>query len=121
MSGKSYKNIKKYAAFIFMVFTVLSGSSDRIDSDNYVKVGKKALVDIIGTNKLFAQDLRVSASQLRSRTAIEDDEDLSVFLDTFGEDSHLNNIWVYTIPLIIFIICINNLLLKNSIWKNAVF
>lgn len=121
MSGKSYNNIKKYAAFIFMVFTVLSGSSDRVDSDNYVRLGKKALIDIIGTNKLFAQDLRISSSQLRSRTAIEDNDGLRAFLDTYGEDPYLNNIRVFIIPLIIFIICINNPLLKNDIWKNAVF
>ncbi len=121
MSEKNYNSIKKYAAFIFMVFTVLSGSSGRIDSDNYVRLGKKALIDIIVTNKLFPQDMKISSSQLRSRTIIEDNDGLRVFLDTYGEDSHLNNILVFVIPLIIFIICINNPLLKNNIWKNAVF
>lgn len=121
MSRKSYNNIKKYAAFIFMVFTVLSGSSDGIDSGNFLKIGRKAFIDILSTNRSFIQDIRESSSQLRSRSAIKGNEGFREFLDTYAEDSHLNDIQAYIFPLIIFLYCINNLILKNSIWKSAVF
>ena len=121
MSRNRYNNIKKYAAFIFMVFTVLSGSSDRIDSDSFVKVGRRAFIDILATNRLFTQDARISSSQLRNRSAAVGNEGLRAFLDANVEDSRLNDIQLYMFPLIIFIFYINNLILKNNIWKSAVF
>lgn len=116
----SHNSIKKYAAFIFMFFTVLSGSSDSIDSDSIVKFGRKAIINIITTNKLMLQDIRITSGQLTNKSA-EDKEGLREFPDTYAEDSHLGNIQTYIFPLIIFILCINYLLLQNNIWKNAVF
>jgi len=116
----SHNSIKKYAAFIFMFFTVLSGSSDGIDSDSIVKFGRKAIINIITTNKLMLQDIRITSGQLTSKAAA-DNEGLREFLDSYAEDSHLDNIRVYVFPLIVFVLCIDYLLLQNNIWKNAVF
>lgn len=121
MSQNSYNNIKRYAAFIFMVFTVLSGSSDRVDSDNFVKVGRKAFIDILTTSRLSIQDTRISSSQLRSRSNIDVNEGFREFLDTYASNSHLSNIQVYIFPLIIFVFCMNSIILQNNIWKSAVF
>ncbi|HYF84363.1 MAG TPA: hypothetical protein VEB00_15190 [Clostridia bacterium] len=121
MSRDSYNNIKKYAAFIFMVFTVLSGSSDRIDSDNFVKIGKKAFIDILATNKLFIQDAKVSINEARIRKSEKDNEGFRDFMDINAEDSGLKHIQFYILPLIVLVYYLNNLILKNSIWKKAVF
>ena len=120
MSRSSY-NIKKYAAFIFMMFTVLSGSSDRIDSDSFIKVGKKVFIDILTTNKLFIQEARVSISHSRIRSSVQYNEGFREFLDANVEDSSLNHIQVYIFPLTILVYYLNNIILKNNIWKNAVF
>lgn len=121
MSRNSYNSIKKYAAFIFMIFTVLSGSSDGLDSDSFVRVGRKAFIDILASNRLFIQDARVSSIQLRRGSSIKENEDFREFLDTYADNSRLNNIRIYVFPLIIIVLCVNNRILKNNIWKNAVF
>jgi hypothetical protein len=121
MSQNSYNNIKRYAAFVFMVFTVLSGSSEVADSDNFVKVGRKAFIDILSTSRLSLQDTRISTSQLRSRSAIEVNKDFREFLDTYAGDTHLSNVQVYVFPLIVFTFCISSVISQNNIWKSAVF
>ncbi len=121
MSHNSYNNIKKYAAFIFMVFTVLSGSSDRIDNDTFIKVGKKAFVDILASNRLLIQDARVSMNQPGIRSSVQDNEDFREFLYTNVQNFSLNHIQVYILPLTIIIYYFNNVIQKNNIWKNAVF
>lgn len=120
MSRNSYNNIKKYAAFIFMVFTVLSGSSDGADSENFAKLGRKAFIDILSTNRAFIQDAKVSIGQSHLRSSVNDDDSFRSFLDTDIENTSLNNIQAY-ILLIIPVYYFNNLILKNSIWKSAVF
>ena len=121
MSRDSYNNIKKYAAFIFMVFTVLSGSSDRIDSDNFVKIGKKAFIDILATNKLFIQDIKVSINESRINKAEKSHEGFRNFLAINEDDSSLKHVEFYTLPLIVSVYYLNNLILKNSIWKSVLF
>ncbi len=121
MSRNSYNNIKKYAAFIFMVFTVLSGSSDGIDSDSFAKIGKKAIIDILATNKLFIQDAKISINELRIKKSEKDNESFRDFLDINVDDSGLKHIEFYLLPLIVLVYYLNNLILKNSIWKRAVF
>ncbi|MDD4504138.1 MAG: hypothetical protein PHS15_04845 [Clostridiaceae bacterium] len=121
MSRRSYNNIKKYAAFIFMVFTVLSGSSDGIDSDSFVKAGRKAFVDILAANKLFIQESKVSINQPRIKSSVKENEGFKDFLDINVDDSGLKHIQVYILPLLILVYYANNLIFKNSIWKSAVF
>lgn len=121
MSQNSYNNIKKYAAFLFMVFTVLSGSSDNYDSDNFVKVGRKAFIDILASNRFFIQDAKASVSESRIRSSIRNNEGFREFLYTNVESISLNYIQVYMFPLAIIIYYLNNMIQKNGIWKNAVF
>ena len=121
MSRSSYNNVKKYAAFIFMVFAVLSGSSERFDSDSFVKVGRKAFIDILATNRQFIQDAKVSINQSRSRSYAKENEGFKDFLDINVDDSGLKRIQVYILPLLILVYYLNNLIFKNSIWKRAVF
>lgn len=121
MSQGSYRNIKKYAAFIFMVFTVLSGSSDAIDSDSFIKVGKRAFIDILITNKLFVQDTRVSIRQSLIRSSEQNSESFREFLYTNVEDTSLIHIQVYIFPITILVFYLNNIIIRNNIWKNALF
>lgn len=121
MSLNNYKNIKKYAAFLFMVFTVLSGSSDNIDSDSYIRAGRKAFIDIFASNMFFAQDIRELSGQMQRGSTIRINQVFREYLDNFAENSHLNDIKVYIIPLAVFVFYINNLISKNNIWKSAVF
>lgn len=121
MSLNNYKNIKKYAAFLFMVFTVMSGSSDNLDSNSYVRVSRKAFIDIFATNMLFARDTKEATGQLQRGSTIRINQVFREYLDSFAENSHLNDIKVYSIPLAVFVFYINNLISKNNIWKSAVF
>jgi hypothetical protein len=121
MSRDNYNNIKKYAAFIFMVFTVLSGSSDRVDADNFARIGKKAFIDILATNKLFGQEIKVSLNESRIKKSEKDHEGFRSLLDINTEDSGPKQVEFYVLPLIVFVYYLNNLILKNSIWKRALF
>lgn len=121
MSRDNYNNIKKYAAFIFMVFTVLSGSSDRIDSENFVKIGKKAFIDILATNKLFAQELKVSMNDSRIKKSERENESFRRFLDIDANNSGTKYIQIYLMLLIILLFYLNNAALKNNIWRRTVF
>ncbi|HYE11199.1 MAG TPA: hypothetical protein VEF53_13555 [Patescibacteria group bacterium] len=121
MSRDKYNNIKKYAAFIFMVFTVLSGSSDGIDSDNFVKIGKRAFIDILATNKLFIQDVKVSVSESRIKKSEKDHEGFRGLLAINVTDSAPKHVEFYILPLMVLTYYLNNLILKNSIWKSALF
>jgi hypothetical protein len=121
MSQNGYNNIKKYAAFIFMVFTVLSGSSERVSSYDFVKVGKKAFIDILTTNKLFIQDSKASVNQLCIKSSAKGNQGFRDFLDTNVDSSGLNYIQADIIRIAVSENSINNAIIKNSIWKNAVF
>lgn len=121
MSHDNYKSIKKYAAFLFMVITVLSGSSDNLDSDSFVRAGRKAFIDIFATNMLFAQDTREASGQLQRGSIIRISQIFREYLDNFAENLNLNDIKMYIIPLAIFVLYMVNLILKNNIWKSAVF
>lgn len=120
MLDNNYKNLKRYAAFLFMVFTVLSGSSERLDSDSIAKLGRKAIIDIITTNKLLLQDIRISTGQLVKKT-VTDNEGFREFLDSWTETTVSYGIRALVMPLILFPICVNYLLLQKNIWKNALF
>lgn len=121
MSQSSYNNIRKYAAFIFMVFTVLSGSSEGFDSDSYIKAGKKAFIDILASNKLFIQGEKVSVHQSAIRNSEQDNDSFREFVAANSENTSLNNIKTNAFPLTLQVYCLNNIILKNNIWKNALF
>lgn len=121
MSQNNYSNIKKYAAFLFMVFTVLSGSSDRFGSDSIANIGKKAFIDILATNRLFVQDAKVSINEVRIKKSQKNQEGFRNFLDINVNDSGLKHIEFYLLPLTVLVYYLNNLISKNSIWKSAVF
>jgi|GEM_PF-846952 len=121
MSHSSYNNIKKYAAFIFMIFTVISGSSERLDSDNFVRAGRKAFINILATNRQFIQNTRVSINQSVIGNTTRQNERFKDYLDINVDDSGLKYIHVYISLLLIFVYYLNNFILKNGIWKNAVF
>lgn len=120
MSRNSYNNIKKYAAFLFMVFTVLSGSSEVMDSDGFARISRKAFIDMFATSSAFIQDGKTTIAQSRTGYSEDDRTGFRSFLDSNVEDLSLSHIQVY-ILLIVFVYYFNNLILKNSIWKNAVF
>lgn len=121
MSHSSYNNIKKYAAFIFMIFTVISGSSEKFDSESFAKVGRKAFVDILAVNRQFIQYTRVSINQSCIRSSIRENEGFGDLLDINVDDSGLKYIQVYILLLLIFFYYANNFILKNNIWKSALF
>lgn len=120
MLNNNYKNLKRYAAFLFMVFTVLSGSSEKLDSDSIVQLGRKTIIDIISTNKLLLQDIRISSGQLVKKN-VANNESFRDFLDNWTENTVSYSINVIVMLLILLPICINYLLLQKNIWENAVF
>jgi hypothetical protein len=122
MSHNSYNNIKKYAAFIFMVFAVLSGSSDRIGSESYAGVGTKAFIDILASSRILIPDTRVSIGQIRVRLNERDNDGFREFVSLNSEEPDFSHIQLYVFPLVIIVIYyLNNIIQKNNIWKNAVF
>ena len=104
-----------------MVFTVLSGSSERINPDSFVEAGRKAFIGILAANKLFIQEANISANQLRIRDTIGQSEGFKDFLIINMDDSDLKYIQVYVLLLLILIYYLNDLIYKNNIWKSAVF
>jgi len=121
MSHNSYNNIKKYAAFIFMIFTVISGSPERLDSGSFVKPGRKAFIDILAANKQFIQNKRIAVNQSGITSTIEQNEGFIDFLNINVDDSGLKHLHIYILGLLIPVYYLNNSVLRNSIWKNAVF
>jgi hypothetical protein len=121
MSQNSYNNIKKYAAFIFMVFTVLSGSSDKVGSDSFVPIGKKAFIEMLANSKLFIQDVKASSGTAELRASSKNQDDFKSFHDINLAGSSLKNIQIYILLIFVFGLFINNSIERNNTWKSAVF
>lgn len=121
MSQNSYNNIKKYAAFLFMFFTVLSGSSEDITPDNYARISRKALVDILATGRASLQDAKAAIGQQQYGYSENDNSSFRIFLDAIIDGQASSSIDTYIIPLTVFIYYSNNILHKNNLWKNTVF
>lgn len=121
MSHNSYNNIKKYAAFLFMVFTVLSGSSEDIATDNYAKLSRKAIVDILSTGRAFLQDEKPAISRQQYVYSQNENDSLRIYLDAIIDGQAVNSINTYIIPLTVFIYFSNNIIQKNNLWKSTVF
>ncbi len=103
MPHNSYNNIKRYAAFIFMVFTVFSGSSEVFDSD----------INTFAVSRFVAQNARLSLSRTHIQSSVQNNESLR----KYPEAENIQACVSFTI-----LICIlNNIIMKNSIWKNALF
>lgn len=103
-----------------MVFTVLSGSSETIDSYSFARISRKAIIDIFAASGASIQDAKASIAQSRIVFSEDDEKSFRSFLDSDFEAPSLNFIQVY-ILLTAFVYYFNNMMLKNSIWKNAVF
>ncbi len=103
MPHNSYNNIKRYAAFIFMVFTVFSGSSEVFDSD----------INTFAASRFVAQNARLSLSRTCIQSSVQNNESLR----KYPEAENIQACVSFTI-----LICsLNNIIMKNNIWKNAVF
>jgi hypothetical protein len=121
MSHNSYNSIKKYAAFLFMVFTVLSGSSENFDSGNVIKVGKNAFVDILAINKLFIQGMKAPADNLGIKNLINGNEDFRNFLDIDADTSSVRCVQFYILLLVLTAAYLNNSIAKNNTWRSTLF
>jgi hypothetical protein len=121
MSQNSYKNIKKYAAFLFMVFTVLSGSSEDMASYSYAKLGRKVLIDILAVGRASLQDAKPAISRQQYVCSENDNDSLRIFLDAIVDDQAVHNMSSYIMPLTVFIYFSNNIIQKNNLWKSTVF
>jgi len=121
MSGKSYNSIKKYAAFIFMVFTVLSGSYDKLEAGRPIKAAKDAFVDILVINKLIIQGIKASAADSETRSLIQEHQGFREFLDIDITAYYEKQLKIYVLPLIMAVLCLNNSIAQNNIWRNVLF
>lgn len=121
MPQSSYNGIKKYAAFLFMVFTVLSGSSDGFDADSCVKAGRKAFIDIFASNILSIQDSRITINKPEAGDSGSRAEGLRDLLDTCMEASGPEYIQVCSATPVIPVFYPADLISRNNIWKSAVF
>lgn len=121
MSHNSCSNIKKYAAFIFMVFTVLSGSSENFDSGSVVKAGKNAFVDILAINKLFIQGMKAPADNLGIKNLISDNESLRNFLDINADTSTVKQVRFYILLLVLAAAYLNDSIARNNTWRSTLF
>jgi hypothetical protein len=104
-----------------MVFTVLSGAPEGFYSDSIFKAGKKAFIYILSTNKLVLQDAGASISQQRIGSFVQDNGGFREFLDAYAENSSLTHVQVCILLLIICEYYLISIILKNNIWKSAVF
>lgn len=104
-----------------MVFTVLSGSSDNVESESFIRAGKKAFIGILASGRLLAQDSQLTISQTQIKNNMPDNGGIREFLAANTEDSGFNNMQALTFPLSIFACYAISIILKNNIWKNAVF
>ncbi len=86
-----------------MVFTVISGSSEVFDSD----------INIVAASRFVAQNARFSLNRTHIQSSIQNNEGLRKFPDA-------ENIQT-CISFTILICSLNNIIMKNNIWKNAVF
>lgn len=121
MSQKNYNNIKRYAAFLFMVFTVLSGSSEKYDAVSILRTGKIAFVDISAINKLFIQGMKASAGVSDIKDFTRSNESFRDFLDVNGETSVLKYFMLYMLPLALSVCSFNNSITQNNTWRSALF
>ncbi len=121
MSNNSYNNIKRYAAFIFMVFTVLSGSSEGFDSASYVKISKKAFFDILASNKLLIQEAGAQTDQSDTESQYREKNGFRELPGAITEAAALKHVQSNMLPLFASVYIINDTALKNNIWKSTVF
>lgn len=121
MSRNSYNNIKKYAAFLFMIFTVLSGSSESFDSNSVLRTGKNAFIDILVINKLFIQGIKASISDSGIKKSVEDHKGFKDFLDINADTSNQKYVQGYILPLTVSAYCVNDSIAKNNTWQSTLF
>lgn len=119
MDSKGYMQLNKYFAFAFVVFAVLSGVSDNYTGEATAKSKAGNLAHFFHINQLFIQD----SGDITARVFINKYNSLSAYLkDSILKQDIYNIIFISTATTIFFaVICLNNQIMQNNIWRKAVF
>lgn len=104
-----------------MVFTVLSGSSERFEPQSIAGTGRIAFVDIFTMNKLFIQGVKSSTADAGIKKLLNDYKSLRNYLDSDIPDARQNYEQLSTIELATADLYTNDAIAHNSLWKSAVF
>lgn len=121
MDIKKYKNLKRYAAFLFMLFAVCSGSQDDLNIQGTAKSLRGAAVYALRLQGILVQGIQsIKAEESSERSRF----DFSGLNDIAGE-SRLNitvgfyQTAIFSISL--FILALNDWMVRNGIWRRMVF
>jgi len=121
MLQNSYNNIKKYMTFIFFVFTVLSGSSDRFAPEGFVKTGGEEFADLLAAREMYIQNAELSPDSSNLAGKVSKNDDMRELSAVNAEALGLDYEQLCKLLPMPQVCCINNPIVKNSIWKSAVF
>lgn len=121
MSRNGYNSIKKYAAFLFVVFTVLSGSTESYSSDILFKAGKNIFYGMHAADKLFIQDVKASVRSLDAEDPAENNEGCIDFYAINNNDQDVNYIQIHSMPLRLPEYNYKDSITENNIWRCTLF
>lgn len=119
MESKRYLHINKYFAFAFMVFAVLSSVSDNSNETNTARPVDWNLAYFLDVNQMFIQN----SAQVTSQIFTNRYNDFSVYVQGIIAKVAVGNTFNGIVFGILFfdVICINNKIMQNNIWRKAVF
>ncbi len=121
MDTMKYKNIKRYAAFLFMLFTVYAGSQEQVDAPRALKSLRSAAVYTHKLHGMLAQSIMSMKAENSSEHAHFNFNRMN---DAVGED--YDAAAVVFGPAVIYaagilLITRNNWMTRNNIWRRMVF
>jgi hypothetical protein len=121
MSRNGYYSIKKYAAFLFVVFTVLSGSTESYSSDILLKAGKNIFHGMNTADKLFTQSIKASIRSLDAEDPTENNEDCIGFYAININVQDVKYIQIHSMPLRLQEYNFNDSITINNTWRCTLF
>lgn len=122
MDTKKYKNLKRYAAFLFMLFTVCSGSQEDMNVHSTAKSLRGAVVYALRLQGMLAQGIQgIKAEESSEGSRF----DFSGFNDISGESRFDSEAFGFQQTVIfavsLLVLALNDWMARNSIWRRMVF
>jgi len=120
MYSKSYLLINKYFAFAFVMFAVLSGVTDNYGDTDSAKAKEAGFAYFWNISQLLIQNTdNITAQVFISKYNSFSEYVRGIIADNNGFGNFFNSI----VSLVLFfaVICLNNLIMQNNIWRKAVF
>lgn len=117
---RKYSNINKYFAFVFVVFTVLSGVSENQTQVGAVSAKVSGLPYFLRINQLLTQNI----IKIKVQHLLNKQNPFIAYLQTIlteREDVDFYKAGLLFGSLYFFVCYLNGILVQNNIWRNAVF